>query len=181
MKKLILSATVIAGFATAKAQTNNSQQVTLNITLNQVQTIAVNNTPIVNLEYVNESDYANGVTSKVDNHLRITSTGGFEVKVKSSNLQNSDKSKTIEASSVLLTARKSTNTANEIGGTVTYMQSTGLSNQDQILVKSDLGGIGKEISVDYTGGKEYINKHSNSTTPSKTVYSTQVTYTIIAA
>ncbi len=63
-----------------------SDNVTLNVTLNPIQSLIVNpQQKTVDLTYSTKADYLNGVISKQENHLTVFSTGGFEIKVKSNN------------------------------------------------------------------------------------------------
>jgi hypothetical protein len=62
--------------------TNNTDNVTLNIKLNPIQTIQVNQ-KTVDIVYSKIDDYQNGVSEFRENHLQVFSTGGFFVTVKS--------------------------------------------------------------------------------------------------
>lgn len=75
MKKLLLLLP-IAGFA------QNNQTVTVNIKLHDVQTITVNGSKTINLEYLSQADYENGVNSYQTNHLNTFSTADYFVKTK---------------------------------------------------------------------------------------------------
>ena len=167
-------------FATAANAQDN--KVTLNVRLNPIQTLVVNaQQKIVNLDYSTTDHYANGVSSTQDNHLKVFSTGGFEVKVKSS---GSELTKTaqggngnIDASTVKLTALAGTQ---EALANATYSQPLALSATEGTLVTSTKGAVNKNIGVKYeaAGANAYIDKYVAGTTP--TVFTTELTYTIVA-
>jgi len=173
MKKCILASFALLGFAAMKAQ----QTVTLNVRLKPIQTLVVNSSQkIVNLDYVTKDDYANGVSSPNPDHLTIYSTGGFQVKVKSASVALQNGNKNIQASSIQVKASAGTNAVNG----AQYSQAATLSNNDALLVASAAGGVNKQISIEYkgAGGNAYLDNYIVGQDP--TVYSTELTYTIIA-
>lgn len=179
MKKQALTAIVALLGLTSFAQTDN---VTLNVKLNPIQTLVVNtNQKVVDLNYVSKADYANGVTSTNDNHLTVYSTGGFQVKVKTATvtLDNTVAGTTsggvINASSIKVTPSAGTNGLTS----ATYTEKS-LTNEDQTIVSSIVGGVDTNISVAYkgAGAEAYLNNYVAGQNP--TIYTTQVTYTIIA-
>lgn len=179
MKKFIVASLALGIAITSQAQTNNGT-VTLNVKLNPIQTLVINNgQKEVNLEYKTETDYANGVKSKQDNHLEIYSTGGFEVRVKSSGSE--------------LTTNQSGPNGNIKSNSITIVPSAGsqgvegaqytskpLSADDQAIVTATKGGVKKNVSIEYqgAGADAYINNYVAGQNP--TVYTTTVTYTILA-
>ncbi len=180
MKKQVFTAIVALLGLTSFAQ--NSESVTLNVKLNPIQTLVVNtNQKIVNLEYSSKSDYANGVTNTNENHLTVYSTGGFQVKVKTSGatlgniVEGTTTGGTINANSITVTPSPG---SNAIAGTAYAAKS--LSGEDQTIVSSKVGGVDAKISVAYkgAGAETYLNNYVAGQNP--TVYTTQVTYTIIA-
>lgn len=176
MKKCILASFALLGFAAMKAQ----QTVTLNVRLKPIQTLVVNNSQkIVNLDYVTKDDYANGVTSINPDHLSIYSTGGFQVKVKAANsvLQNVNNiNKSIQANTIRIKASAGTD---GLSG-AQYAQNATLSANETNLVTSTLGGVDRKINIEYkgAGANAYLNKYIAGQDP--TVYTTELTYTIIA-
>jgi len=177
MKKCILASFLLFGFVTIAAQNVNLNTVTLNVRLNPIQTLVVNNSQkIVNLDYVTKDDYANGVSSLNPDHLSIYSTGGFQVKVKAANsaLQNGNKS--IQANTIRIKASAGTDGING----AQYAQNAALSGNEINLVTSTLGGVDKKINIEYkgAGANAYLNKYIAGQDP--TVYTTELTYTIIA-
>lgn len=179
MKKQVLAACALLMGVSAFAQTS-TDDVTLNVRLNPIQTLVINPAQkIVNLDYVNKNDYANGVTVANTDHLTVYSTGGFQVKVKSAaaTLQNtaSGSTGTIASNSINIIAAAGTNAVSN----GVYTPQT-LTAEDKLIVSATTGGVDRNISVSYKGAGAdiYLNNYVAGQTP--TVYTTQVTYTIIA-
>ncbi|KMQ68518.1 hypothetical protein ACM39_08405 [Chryseobacterium sp. FH2] len=173
MKKCILASLVLAGFVTLKAQ----QNVTLNVRLKPIQTLVVNNTQkVVNLDYVTKDDYANGVSSVNADHLSIYSTGGFQVKVKSANAALQNGAKNIQANTIQIKASAGTEAVNG----AQYAQNVQLSANEATLVTSANGGVNKKINIEYkgAGANAYLDNYIAGQDP--TVYTTELTYTIIS-
>lgn len=79
MKKLFTILASILNVSLFYAQ--NDTTVTVNIKLNDIQTIAVNNgINEINLNYSTQSDYENGVSSFQSNHIATFSTMNYFVK-----------------------------------------------------------------------------------------------------
>ncbi|UFH32261.1 hypothetical protein LNP04_00745 [Chryseobacterium sp. C-71] len=172
MKKFIITSIAILGVGTLSAQ-----NVTLNVRLKPIQTLVVNNAQKnVDLNYVTKNDYANGVSSMNADHLNIFSTGGFQVKVKSGNsaLQNGNKS--IEANTIQIIATAGSDAVNG----AQYAQNVQLSNNETMLVSSSNGGVDKKISIEYKGEgqNKYLDNYIAGQDP--TVYTTELTYTIVS-
>jgi hypothetical protein len=173
MKKIIFAAFALIGFASLNAQ----QTVTLNVRLKPIQTLLVNNAQkIVNLDYVTKDDYVSGVSSNNVDHLNIYSTGGFTVKVKSATAALQNGSKNIQANTIQI---KATAGSEPITG-AQYAQGALLSNNETTLVTSAVGGVDKKISIEYkgAGANAYLDNYIAGQNP--TVYSTELTYTIIS-
>lgn len=180
MKKITLF-TIILFALTSSVKSQITGEVTLNVNLNAIQTLIINQQE-VNLNYVEIADYANGVTSLQENHLKIYSTGAFNVKVKSLHDQiarvGTDPTATIESSGIFVTATQGASgilTGAELG-----YESVGLTTTDQLLISSNLGTINTDFNITYKGqgGDAYVNKYFNNEIP--TVYTTTVIYTIAA-
>lgn len=178
---IVLLAMISLGYGNiANAQSDN---VTLNVRLNPIQTLVVNQ-KIVNIDYTTTQDYAAGVSVKQDDHLTIYSTGGFEISAKSSGStltsSTGKNTKSINASDVKITASKgSANSLDE----VTYYDNKALSNVDggTKIVASQIGGANQKFNITYAaaGEDKYINYYSkNDDTPN--TFTTTVTYTIVA-
>lgn len=172
---MIIMVDLLLSFS-SKAQ--SSEPVTLNVNLYPVQTIELNSSQSnVNLDYKTNEDYKNGVQITEDNHLKVYSTGGFSIKVKSlqPNLTSTSENGTsIETSDIVVTAMK---------GSVNGMESfvatpVVLSTSDTPLITSDTGANNKTFNINYSakGGDKYINKYFKNQSP--TVYTTQVFYSI---
>ena len=177
MKKTFLLLSMLAGVLTAQAQV--SDNATVNVRLYPIQTIVVNpDNKVVNLDYQTTTDYQDGVNVDKKDHLKIYSTGGFEVSVSAAGeLTSSDATKNISAADIKITA--SAGTVNPLTSTTsnTY-KSINLSNTNQLLVDNATGGVNKTVSVNYAaaGADAYVDKFINGENP--TVYTTTVTYTI---
>lgn len=176
MKKIILSSMMIAFGIAAQAQ-----NVTLNVKLNPIQTLVVNPAQeTVNLEYHTKEHYASGVSSTLTDHLSVFSTGGFAVTVKSAgtHLTNTVKSGAhgdIEAGTIQIVASNGTDAINSATN-----NTISLSGSEQTLVSSIYGAVDKTINVEYKGAdaNQYINYYVAGQEP--TVYTTELTYTIVA-
>lgn len=179
MKKDTLFLTLAFAFFSVIAAAQNSAEATLNINLYPIQTIVVNaGTNIADLDYETKEDYKNGVSITKEDHLKIYSTGGFTVTVKtiSPTLTNTlNNGISIDAGDITVTASKGT--TNGIEG-LSY-NSISLSTSDTELISSPLGGNNKTFNIKYAakGGDKYVNKYVKTQSP--TVYTTQVVYSIV--
>lgn len=172
MKKIIFGSLVLFGMVTVSAQS-----VTLNVRLKPIQTLVINSAQkVVNLDYTTKDDYSNGVSSVNADHLSIYSTGGFQVKVKSSTAVMQNGAKSIQANSIQI---KATAGSEAVNG-AQYAQNVQLSATEATLVTSTVGGVDKKINIEYkgAGANAYLDNYIAGQTPS--VYSTELTYTIIA-
>ncbi|KNB60636.1 MULTISPECIES: hypothetical protein [Chryseobacterium] len=172
MKKIIITSIAILGVVAVKAQ-----NATLNVRLKPIQTLVVNNAQkIVNLDYVTKDDYANGVSSLNADHLNIFSTGGFQVKVKSANSALQNGNKNIQANTIQI---KATAGSDAVNG-AQYAQNVQLSANETTLVSSSNGGVDKKISIEYkgAGANTYLDNYIAGQDP--TVYTTELTYTIVS-
>ncbi|MGN7707266.1 hypothetical protein [Chryseobacterium sp. 22543] len=173
MKKYIVASMSLFGFIAFKAQ----QNVTLNVRLKPIQTLIVNpSQKVVNLDYKTKDDYANGVSSVNADHLSIYSTGGFQVKVKGANVALQSGAKNIQANTIQIKASAGT----EVLNGAQYAQNIQLSANDAILVTSANGGVDKKINIEYkgAGANAYLDNYIAGQDP--TVYTTELTYTIIS-
>ena len=149
-----------------------SDQVTLNIVLNPIQSITVNpSQKVVDLIYETENDYQNGVFNTQVNHLKVFSTGGFKINVNTSGdfIKGTDN---ISASDVTVVATPGTGKPNN----VTYASATSLSTGGHELLSSKIGGRDLNFNITYDNtaagnNYNYVNKHFET-------YSTTVIYTI---
>ena len=180
MKKLVIASLVVLCGMTAQAQ--NSDNVTLNVRLNPIQTLVVNSLQKeVNLDYTTKEHYNQGVSLKQENHLNIFSTGGFEVKVKSGGSeltnQGAGPNGNIAAATVKLTALAGTQNAL---ADAQYNQDVVLSATEGVIASSTKGARDKNIDIQYAaaGNDAYLDKYVANQTP--TTFTTTVTYTIYA-
>ena len=180
MKKLVIASLVVLCGMTAQAQ--NSDNVTLNVRLNPIQTLVVNSLQkTVNLDYTTKEHYNQGVSLKQENHLNIFSTGGFEVKVKSGGSeltnQGAGPNGNIAAATVKLTALAGTQNAL---ADAQYNQDVVLSATEGVIASSTKGARDKNIDIQYAaaGNDAYLDKYVANQTP--TTFTTTVTYTIYA-
>ncbi len=156
-------------------------QATVNVRLHPIQTIMVNSGQTVNLDYKTELDYAKGVNTTQADHLTVYSTGAFAVTVQSDNekLTSSDSrvKSDINASDIWVTASKGSNTIAE----AKFEDPVSLSKSAKPLFSSSVGGVHKNFNVNYKAmgdADKYVNKYFSVQDP--TVYSTTVTYSIVA-
>ncbi len=170
---------MVCGIA-ALAQTN-TDNVTLNVKLNPIQILIVKTEQkTVNIDYTTKDHYKDGVSSKQANHLNIFSTGGFEVKVKSSgseltNQGTAGPNGNIDVATINVVA---TQAAQNSLADAQYGQNVALSNNEGIIVSSTKGARDKNIDIEYkaAGNDAYLDKYVANQTP--TTFSTVETYTI---
>lgn len=179
MKKFLVAAIAVLGVTfTSQAQTTT----TLNVKLHPIQTLVVNPAQNqVDLNYQSTGDYLNGVSSTQEDHLKIYSTGGFQVKVKSAsdNLESSSNAvtSTLAANTIQISA---SNGSEGITGAEFFSTELQDNVNEGLIIKSTVGGVDKTFNVQYqgAGGDQYVNLYNSAENP--TVYSTVVTYTITA-
>ena len=191
MKKVFLAAVTLISVAfvgTANAQDSNTGTATVNIKLKGIHTLTVNPTQsIVNLEYITKDDYNDGVGVTQANHLKIFSTGAFEIKVKANdNFISSvgSNTETINASTVTVTPSAGSGDGSKpITGTPNYTPQNLGVGEDKEIVSNSTGGRDFTINVNYkgAGADAYLDKFNKSRNSSElNVFTTQVTYTILA-
>lgn len=182
MKKTLLTAAVllVSGVLAFAQDGKQSADVQLSVILNPIQTIEVGAATqrTVDLVYDSKEDYANGVEVSLDDHLTVYSTGGFEVKAQSAtdNIQRANGSETISASTINVLA--SPGATNALTGA--NYNNVSLSTTPTNLISSSVGGVNKNFNVKYSGigADGYLNSYYNDENP--TVYTTTVTYSIVA-
>ena len=158
---------------------SGSDVVTLNIRLLPIQTIVVNpSQKNTDLQYVTKEDYDNGVTLTLTDHLSVSSTGGFQINVLSSNVNftRAGSDDIIPVSDVVVSAESGSDNSlsNEFS-------KVALSTNPESLIVSDNGGrdLKYDVTYDNTAGSsdKYINKTSGQSNL-EVVYKTNITYTI---
>lgn len=179
----------LANANSAMAQ-SNTDNVTLNLKFKPVQTITVDpDQKTVDFVYQTETDYTSGVTlAAKTKHLKVFSSGGFEVKVKAKDenfTSDNNTALTIPVNHVSVTASKSEDNPRTYQ---TIDVAVALSTTDQLLIRSNGGGKGLEFDVLYDATKDateayidgYIDGYNDSHKDVNgfTVYTTTVYYTI---
>lgn len=146
-------------------------QTTLKVTLQQVQSIIVNDAE-VELNYATAEDYTNGVSVDKADHITVNSSDDFKIQVKTSseNLQGSSSSDAIAANSILITPEDGTSSP-ATNGNYTPVN---LSTTDATTITAN-AGMGKTFDMKYTGAKDDAYAGLAPDT-----YSTTVTYTLSA-
>ncbi|RAV30129.1 hypothetical protein [Sinomicrobium soli] len=176
MKKIFFTAVVVLFGAGVQAQENSTDNVTLNVKLHPIQSLVVNpSQKEVNLEYYSKEDYQNGVAETKQDHLTVYSTGGFQVKVKSSGSHLTGGEANLNANTVRIEAAAGSNPAGEA-----QYSARQLSADNQAIISSNSGGVDKNFNITYRGGDSnaYLDYYVAGQNP--TVYTTSVTYTIVA-
>lgn len=180
-KNFLMAALIIGGLMCVNAiKAGVSDNVTLNLKFHPVQSITVNpSQKIVDIEYVNADDYANGKSSGVlSDHLTVFSTGGFVVSVKTDGDFLRADGGSIPAGNVIVKAENGTGTT--IG---TFTAATLSSTIANPLITADEGGNKLSYNITYDNivsgsNNNYINKYVRPDEP-VSVYTAQVTYTIV--
>ncbi|MDD4778576.1 MAG: hypothetical protein PHV53_09855 [Fermentimonas sp.] len=168
---------MILHFECARAQ-SNTDGVKLNIILHPVQTITINSSHNnVELQYLNIEDYNKGVSTTLDDHLTVTSTGGFQVNIysKQENFTLAGATESIPVSDVVITAiNGSDNDLTPIFDNVI------LSTKPESLIRSGIGGINLKYTVTYDNtGVGAVGKYADlNLGNTEAIFSTEITYTI---
>lgn len=178
MKKIFLFFVLLAGIFTANAQLTDN--VTLNVKIKPLQSIVVNpSSKTVDLVYSTEDDFLKGVSVTQLKHLKVFSTGAFEIKVKpnAANLTSGANAIPVGDISILATqnaAQSSTNGLTGFTGTETFL----VASTDVKIGGSNSFGSG-EIDVKYGAAKDnkYLNRVIGKT---ETTYTVSLVYSIIA-
>jgi hypothetical protein len=165
---LLLLAGCVGVYQASYAQA--SDNATLNVVLADVRSIKLNPAQTtVQLNFNNVNDYQNGVSLTQNAHLEVTSTGGFQVKVKSSGSSLQNGINTIPVSTITLVPSLSSGYA-DMGAS---FQTVTLSPIAQQMVTTPNGASRIAFDVRYTasGGQPYIDKKAGT-------YVTTITFCI---
>lgn len=163
---------------------SDNDKVNLAVHIYPIQTLVIKGSKDVVLEYRTKDDFKNGVSTDVEDHIEVYSTGGFEIKAKTSNVNlvgTGANTKTIASSDIKLLATNGSKSLNMVATDVGSMVKAQLNGATEVsLLTSSVGGVDKTFNVEYfaAGGNKYINHYVNGETPTK--YTTEVTYTIVA-
>lgn len=149
----------------------------LKINLYPVQTIEVNAAgQTTNIDYRTIEDYRNGSSTTMADQLKVFSTGGFAINVKSESatLTSAGSEKVINTEDITITALAGT--TNSLDGF--SASPVILSTSDAQLLSSTVGAGNKTVSLNYTakGNNSYINKQNS--VNNATTYTTQITFSI---
>ena len=173
MKKIIILIYLLFIGSGYIARAQNSEQANLNIQLNTIQSIKINeaqNDITIALNTV--SEYTNGKSSSLQDHIEIMSSCDYEITVSvSSHL-------TSEAASIDIGTISIIPTLGSIGESPVSslnLLPTVLSLSENTIVQSMQGDSKRSFNIEYhvAGGEEYLNKPTG-------LYNTLITYTIIA-
>jgi hypothetical protein len=148
----------------------SSDNATLNVVLADVRSIKLNPAQTtVRLNFNNATDYQNGVFMDNLSHLEVTSTGGFQIKVKSSGTFLQNGINTIPVNTITLRPTVTSGYTDAGLG----LQTITLSATNQQMVTTPNGSSRMFFDVRYTasGGQPYINKPAGT-------YVTTITFSI---
>jgi len=152
---VIASAAGLLAGHSAMAQA--SDNLTLNVLLADVRSIKLNPAQTtVQLQFNNIEDYQNGVNLDEPAHIEVSSTGGYQVKVKSSGPSLQSGTNTIPVSTITLTPTLSSGFT-DVG---IAFQTIALSATDQQLITTPNGSSRIVFDVRYraSGGQPFIDK-----------------------
>lgn len=189
MKKIILtSAIIFATVAASFAQTpivpatpiGTSSDATVNLKLYPIQSIAVNpSQKNVDLVYNSVENYVNGVESEQKDHLTIFSVGGFAVTVTSAKDDMSGGNSNTPVSASTIHVEASAGSSNPIAD-ASYNNISLSSTKGDNLISSTNSAINKSVNITYSGmgANAYADRFIDG--EKSTVYTTTVTYAIVA-
>lgn len=171
---LIVASLFSVNSVMAESTPSETDQVTVNIKLNPIQTITVNHESVL-IEYITKDDYNKGVSMTMGKHLTVFSTGAFNVQVKAnSNFIRSEGTDYIPASDVKIIPTA-------LDGYKVFEPNLEVGSYNNIIT-SDKGG--RDISFDITydntegGGDNYIDMYHNT---KDNTFTATVEYFIVAA
>ena len=156
----------------------NEGKVTLTVELNPIQTLVVNESQKnVKLTYLDLDDYSKGAESENEEHLTVTSTGAYEVKVQSEKdvfYTDTENLNVIASADIQIIA-----TGASKDGDV-FSTKNLASNEARTIASSTEGGISKSINVTYKGAGDNKYLVENFVRGKKVTLTNTVTYTIVA-
>lgn len=186
MKKIILFAAILfAGVSVVKAEGGviGEGDVKVTLTLQPFQSIVIGGTGDdgsstgnnVNLVYKDATDYSEGVTTTMKEHLSVVAAGRYAVKVKAKTgvFNQSSGGATYDVSNITLTAKANTEGA-KAGSSID------LSTTEATLIASDTGtgtGVTYDVAYKGAGDNQYVEMLKDN---AETIYTTEITYTIVA-
>ena len=182
-KKSVLMLLAIGGvFCGVGKSFAQSGDVTLNVKLKPILNIAVSNGQTVDLEFATATDYQNGVTSDIADHLTVSSTSGFTVSVKSSGDLVNGTSPSLPIGDVAITSQDGS--AHPIAGVdgTSLVSGLALTNAAQPIFTSTSGTALGTINVNYKAKLTDDDLDTQgiiiNTTTGEQTYTATLTYTI---
>ena len=175
MKKILLFTAILFASITMVTGQTSSDVAILKVRLHAIQSIVVNPDQKVNvLNYNSISDYKDGVSVEKVDHLTVFSTGGFVVRVRTSEGSITSGDKSISSSTLKVIASSGVNnplTSNY--GSISLKDTDG-----DKLISNDAGAANNTFNITYAGLGDYGFINSIVKAGNPTVYRTTVTYTI---
>lgn len=145
--------------------------VQLSVNLADFQSISLNESQKqVDVDLKTVNDFKNGKSSERENHIEVTSTSKYEVKVSaSSELIGESASIPVKTVSLTPSLGDSGNENSELS-----FLNVALSTTNQTIIRSNTGDINRSFNIAYhvAGGEEYMQKPEGA-------YKTTLTYTIL--
>ena len=170
-------------FSVNSVMAQTTDKVTVNLKFRPVQAIVVTSgTEVVDLVYATKTDYSNGKSETVNDHLEIFSMGGFEVKVNAAgDFTNGTNTKTIPVGDVQIVATEGSQNGS---GEITFASKASLTTSANTLLSATGGGTAIKYNVEYDntdagGSNKYFDKYI-AADGNESVYTTTVTYSIAA-
>lgn len=173
-KWVVLAAIAAVTLLSVRASAQTSAQVNLSVVLTNVQSISAS-TNAVSLNFATASDYQNGVSQTINDHLNVFSNGVFTVSVSASGdlTGTTTPSNTIPVSTISLTP--STGTSINPTASPTY-STVSLSTTSQTLIHNTRGVLVGKFNIKYSAN----DTNGDYLKPGDT-YTTTITYTIAAS
>lgn len=177
MKNAALITLILLLGGVVTAQTGNT--VTLNVNLHPIQTLQVN-TNEIHLVYDTAAKYESGVDVLQEDHLTVHGTSGMVITVKSdgdlTHSENTEEAGIIAANTIQIAA--------SAGATNAFLDATYanpfLSSEEAVLLSNSKGGGIRNVSITYKGAGGHAYSSKLIPGKPKTVYKTQVRYTVLA-
>lgn len=173
-KWFIVAAVAAACMTGIQASAQTSAQVNLSVVLSNVQSLTAS-VNAVSLNFASASDYQNGVSQTIIDHLSVFSNGLFTVSVSASGdlKGTTTPTNTIPVSTISLTP----STGSSINPTSSPVYSTvSLSTSSQTLIHNTKGVLIGKFTIKYSAN----DSNGNYLLPGDT-YTTTITYTIAAS
>lgn len=170
-KILAVSIACLIGIGiSTKTNAQATANANLNVVLSDVRSITINPAQsTVALNFASSTDYLNGVFVNQAAHLEVTSTGGYQIKVKAATASLVNNTSTIPVSSITLTPTLSAGSTDE--GVSLFPVPLSATQQPIITTTNGNSRIFFDMRYQASGGQDYINKASGT-------YVTTITFSI---